>query len=77
MGFVLLSPVRHFESLTPSVNLQPFLSPSLKEENGDLMRQLREQQQATQLLQLQQELATNTVSNREMYAPFSSSGENS
>ncbi|XP_043380116.1 FYVE and coiled-coil domain-containing protein 1-like isoform X6 [Chelonia mydas] len=33
---------------------------SLKEENGDLMRQLREQQQATQLLQLQQELATNT-----------------
>ncbi|XP_034639667.1 myosin-2 heavy chain isoform X3 [Trachemys scripta elegans] len=33
---------------------------SLKEENGDLMRQLREQQHATQLLQLQQELATNT-----------------
>ncbi|XP_030434639.1 centrosome-associated protein CEP250-like isoform X2 [Gopherus evgoodei] len=33
---------------------------SLKEENRDLMRQLREQQQATQLLQLQQELATNT-----------------
>ncbi|XP_038274001.1 myosin-3-like isoform X4 [Dermochelys coriacea] len=33
---------------------------SLKEENRDLMSQLREQQQAIQLLQLQQELATNT-----------------
>ncbi|XP_075753554.1 uncharacterized protein LOC102460040 isoform X3 [Pelodiscus sinensis] len=32
---------------------------SLREENGDLTRQLREQQQATQLLQLQREAATN------------------